>query len=305
MTAYRLGGTTLATVKANLRDAIVSLLAGEEIAVTETPVDGCLITSASEAPPTKKYTYSEHIAPLMKNHCQRCHQPGTAAPFSLLSFDDVANHAEMIGEVVEQQRMPPWYASSKYGKFTNARTMPEADRAMLLDWVRSGAPRGQDESEQSEEPAAERHSDNGDPWAGIVWQMGEPDLVIEDPAVYDVPAEGYVDYKYALLPKVFLRNTWLEVCRDSAQQSSRRTSREPRLLADWRQPAEFQAHNRLRPRRRADAARTWLRLENTRRLGDRPANPYHHNGKAGESQAPRRISLSAQQDSEGAALPGA
>jgi hypothetical protein len=130
--AYRLGGTTPATVKSYLRDAIVSLLAGEEIAVTETPVDGCLITSALEAPPTKKYTYAEHIAPLMTKHCERCHQPGTAAPFSLLSFDDVAGNAQMIAEVVEQQRMPPWYASSKFGKFTNARTMPAADRAMLL-----------------------------------------------------------------------------------------------------------------------------------------------------------------------------
>jgi hypothetical protein len=208
--AYRLGGSTPATVKPSLREAIVSLLAGKEIAIAETPVDGCLITSASEASPTKKYTYAQHIAPLVKKHCQRCHQPGTAAPFSLLSFDDVASNAEMIAEVVEQQRMPPWYASLKFGKFTNARTMPAADRAMLLDWVRSGAPRGEDEREQSEESAAVRHNDNGDPWAGIIWEMGEPDLVIEDPAVYDVPAEGYVDYKYALLPKIFLRDTWLE-----------------------------------------------------------------------------------------------
>ena len=51
----------------------------------------------------------------------------------------------MIGEVVEQQRMPPWYASSKHGNFTNDRTMPKSDRAMLLDWVRSGAPRGEGE----------------------------------------------------------------------------------------------------------------------------------------------------------------
>ncbi len=208
--AYRLGGATPSTMKSYLRDAIVSLLAGEEIAVTETPVDGCLITSESDAPPSKKYNYAEHIAPLMKKHCERCHQPGTAAPFSLLSFDDVAGNAEMIAEVVEQQRMPPWYASSKYGKFTNARTMPKADREMLLDWVRSGAARGQDEGEVVEQPTAERNSDSGDPWAGIAWHMGEPDLVIEDPAVYDVPAEGYVDYKYALLPKVFLRDTWLE-----------------------------------------------------------------------------------------------
>ena len=208
--SYRLGGTTPGPVTAELRDAIVSLLAGDEIAVSETPVDGCLITRASDAPPSNKYTYTEHIAPIMTKHCQRCHQPGTAAPFSLLSFDDVTSNAQMIAEVVVQQRMPPWYASSKYGTFTNARTMPRSERAMLLDWVRSGAVRGEGVDERSEQPVAETDGGGADPWAGITWQMGEPDLVIEAPFNYDVPAEGYVDYKYALLPRLFLSDTWLQ-----------------------------------------------------------------------------------------------
>jgi hypothetical protein len=207
--SYRLGGTAPGPVKPDLRNAIVSVLAGEEIAVTETPVDGCLITAVPKSPPSNKYTYSEHIAPIVKAHCVSCHQPGTAAPFSLLSFDDVAAHAEMIAEVVEQQRMPPWYASAKHGTFTNARTMPKSERAMLLDWVRSGAPRGDGPEEQPEQTASASDSST-DPWAGIAWQMGEPDLVIEAPLTYDVPAEGYVDYKYALLPRIFLRDTWVE-----------------------------------------------------------------------------------------------
>ncbi len=208
---YRLGGTSPGAVKSELRDAIVSLLAGQEIAVTETPVDGCLITKSAAVKPSGALTYTDDIAPLLKKHCQGCHRPGTAAPFSLLHFDDVASNAKMIAEVIQEQRMPPWYASADHGQFTNARTMPAAERQKLVDWVRSGAPRG-DGPDQSpaEEPVAKTGDEDSDPWAGLVWQMGEPDLILEVPFTYDVPADGYVDYKYAMLPQVFLHDTWLQ-----------------------------------------------------------------------------------------------
>jgi hypothetical protein len=208
---YRLSGTSPGEVRSELRDAIVSLLAGEEIAVTETPVDGCLITQPTKSDPPQKYTYSEHIASLVKSHCQSCHQPGTAAPFSLTSYDDLAANAEMIAEVVEQRRMPPWYASAEHGTFTNDRTMPAADREMLLDWIRSGTPRGDGADATPASGAAfTTDADTSDLWASRTWQMGFPDLVLEVPQTYDVPAEGYVDYQYALLPRVFLSDTWIE-----------------------------------------------------------------------------------------------
>jgi hypothetical protein len=208
--SYRLGGATPGPTTSELRDAIVSLLAGDEIAVSETPVDGCLITRASALPPSTKYTYAEHVAPIVKKHCEGCHQPGTAAPFSLLSYDDVAGSAEMIAEVVNQQRMPPWYASSKHGTFTNDRKMSKAERAVLLDWVRSGAARGEGADDRPEQAVADTERASADSWDGIAWQMGEPDLVLEVPFTYDVPAEGYVDYKYALLPRLFLTDMWLQ-----------------------------------------------------------------------------------------------
>ena len=208
---YRLAGTSPRSVTSELRDAINSVLAGKEIAVTETPVDGCLITKPVAEKPSGNVTYSDQIAPLVKQHCQSCHRPGTAAPFSLLNYDDVAANAEMIAEVVAQQRMPPWYASADHGQFTNSRTMPAAERQLFVDWVRSGAPRGNGQEKQpAEKPAADTHGDDTDPWAGLVWQMGEPDLILEVPITYEVPADGYVDYKYAALPKLFFHDTWLE-----------------------------------------------------------------------------------------------
>jgi hypothetical protein len=40
--------------------------------------------------------------------------------------------------------------------------------------------------------------------------MGEPDVIYETPFTYDVPADGYVDYKYTLLPTVFLNDTYIQ-----------------------------------------------------------------------------------------------
>ena len=107
--------------------------------------------------------------------------------------------------------MPPWYASADHGQFTNARTMPAAERQLLVDWVRSGAPRGDGPDERPLRSLSRiPHGEDSDPWAGLVWQMGEPDLILEVPITYDVPADGYVDYKYAMLPQVFLHDTWLQ-----------------------------------------------------------------------------------------------
>jgi mono/diheme cytochrome c family protein/thiol-disulfide isomerase/thioredoxin len=210
---YRVSGTAPSVTKNELQNAIEALLAGRDIAVTETPVDGCRITPPTAAKPSDKYNYAEHVATLVKKNCQECHQPGTAAPFSLLNYDDVAKNAEMIVETVAEGRMPPWYASPEFGKFMNDRTMPKADREVLIDWVRSGMKRGNIEqvASTSTEKLEKSNEKKNDTWAGRTWQMGEPDVVYEvTPGTYEVPAEGYVDYKYAILLHPFVQDTWIQ-----------------------------------------------------------------------------------------------
>ncbi|MCC7474481.1 MAG: redoxin family protein [Pirellulales bacterium] len=213
--SFRLGGTSRGALRTELKDAIVALLAGKEIAVTETPVDGCVITPPPAARPLGDIGYAKHIAPLFDRHCNACHREGTSAPFSLTSYDDVASNASMVAEVVEQRRMPPWYASPGIGHFLNDRTMPAADRKRLLNWLEAGAP--EDDSalppSASDPPpstVATQPASFGNSWAGRKWALGEPDLVLEAPFTYDVPADGYVDYKYTLLPSVFLNDTYLQ-----------------------------------------------------------------------------------------------
>jgi hypothetical protein len=202
---YRVGGAAPTAKSNELADAIEAVLAGRDVEIAETAVDGCAITPAAAPQADAELTYHQHVAPLVAKHCGECHQPGTAAPFSLQSYEDVAANLEMIAEVVDQQRMPPWYASPEFGEFTNCRTMPAEERETLVAWARAGGPEGARPAADAK-PQAAAEADGGEP----VWQMGEPDLVLELPTTYEIPADGYVDYKYGVLPRIFLSDTWVQ-----------------------------------------------------------------------------------------------
>ena len=59
--------------------------------------------------------YSKQVARILRDRCVACHREGEIAPFSLASYKQAAGWAEMIDEVVQAGRMPPWHASPEYG----------------------------------------------------------------------------------------------------------------------------------------------------------------------------------------------
>jgi hypothetical protein len=197
---YRLGGTRPAPTRRDLREALGAVLAGRAVRVRETPVDGCLITFPRPVRPARPVTFTEHVAPLLQKHCQECHRPNTVAPFALVTYRQAAARADMIAEVVAEQRMPPWYASADHGTFTNRRGLTAAERDTVLAWVRSGTPRGDERKLPKPLPRPDRDSR---------WLIGTPDLVLRTP-VHQMPAEGDVAYKYVFLPHAFLADTWVQ-----------------------------------------------------------------------------------------------
>ncbi|MDB5349722.1 MAG: thiol-disulfide isomerase-like thioredoxin [Planctomycetota bacterium] len=196
---FRLGGERSRPTQQPLRDAIEDVLAGRKMAIEETPVDGCLIATIDPARPASPPTFAEHVAPIVQKHCQDCHRPGGNAPFSLISYRDVAAQAEMIAEVVNDRRMPPWYASERHGEFTNRRGLSDAERETIQLWVRGGSPKG-----NIAKLPAPRTFPTGR------WQIGEPDLITTIPFEHSIPATGYVEYRYAIFPQVFMEDTWVQ-----------------------------------------------------------------------------------------------
>ncbi len=193
----RLGGERPGATREDLRLALEDLLAGRAVAVSETPVDGCRITRAQPVVSAEPVTYYEHIVPLLQQHCQECHHPGGGSPFSLITLEEVSSQAEMIAEVVGDRRMPPWYASRQH-RFANERGLSRTERDQFAVWVQSGRPAGNPEKAP---PPRAFHDGK--------WEIGEPDLVIKALETHELPAEGFVDYKYVVLPYVFLHETWI------------------------------------------------------------------------------------------------
>ena len=66
-------------------------------------------------------TFNSDVAPIMFAHCAACHHPGESAPFSLLTYQDVKQHAKQIKEVTGSRFMPPWLPEPGVVKFSHER----------------------------------------------------------------------------------------------------------------------------------------------------------------------------------------
>lgn len=126
----------------DLRAAIQELLAGQSVSVATTTPLGCLIGKVRKPDDSSPVTYSGHIARIFHAHCVECHRPGEIAPFELTRYEDVVGWGPMIAEVVREQRMPPWHADPRHGKFANDTSLTAEEKDLIATWVENGCPQG-------------------------------------------------------------------------------------------------------------------------------------------------------------------
>ena len=106
--------------KPGRRDLAIALdefLDGKEVGTASTPLAGCLISKVRRVAPHGDVTYTKHVAAIVNAHCVECHRAGELAPFTLSSYDDVVAWADTIREVVDANRMPPWFADPSTASF--------------------------------------------------------------------------------------------------------------------------------------------------------------------------------------------
>jgi len=89
-------------------------------------------------------TYAKDVAPILQRKCQECHQPGSIAPMSLLTYDDAVSAADQIKEKVSKRLMPPWHIDKTVGiqEFKNDRSLSDAEIQTIVNWVDDGTPMG-------------------------------------------------------------------------------------------------------------------------------------------------------------------
>src|SRR5262249_21004492 len=70
----RPGGQRTEPPRRDLVEALDEVLAGKEVTVKSTAVDGCLIARPPSYKDDKPATFAEHVAPILAKHCQQCHK---------------------------------------------------------------------------------------------------------------------------------------------------------------------------------------------------------------------------------------
>ncbi len=133
-------------------------------------------------------TFSRDIAPLVFEHCTTCHRPGGWGPFALVDYQDVRQRASQIAEVTQSRFMPPWKPAPGYGEFVGERRLSDAEIKLIGRWVDQGSLEG----EPTALPPVPQWPDE--------WQLGQPDLVVEMPEPYVLPAAGGDVFRNFVLP---------------------------------------------------------------------------------------------------------
>lgn len=194
---YYVGGSRARPEISELSEAIKQLLSGEDVTVPETPVEGCHIGRVKSVSPTGSITFTKHIAPIFNNHCMRCHREGEIAPFNLTRYEDVVGWEDTILEVIEEDRMPPWFANPKHGEFANDPRLSSDQKDLIFTWIENGMPKGN----LADLPTQPEFTEG--------WQIPQPDQVLTMPESFPVPAEGIVDYQYFVIDPEWMEDKYI------------------------------------------------------------------------------------------------
>ena len=143
-------------------------------------------------------TFSEHIAPIVFEKCASCHRPGEAAPFSLTDYKTVKRKAKTIQRVVGEGIMPPWLPEQGWGDFRGNLSLTDSEIKLFDQWVENGMAEG-DSSKTPELPDFPEG-----------WSLGEPDVVLEMDAAFEIRAEGRDIYRHFTLPLALKEDRWVK-----------------------------------------------------------------------------------------------
>jgi hypothetical protein len=148
-----------------------------------------LVAHAADTP--KDVTFSKEVVRIIQKSCQTCHHPGTAAPMSLMTYEQVRPWARAIRQRVAAREMPPWHLDKTVGirKYKNDISLSDDEIATITAWVDGGAKQG--DAKDLPPQLTFRPEDE--------WFIGKPDLVVtfeKEHVMYPNGPDWWI-YKYA------------------------------------------------------------------------------------------------------------
>lgn len=181
-----------------LRDALDAILANQKPVNKQEMTRGCRVTRQHTLE-KDTLTFTKDIAPILTNHCVRCHVDGGVAPWSMTDYDKIVGWSAMIEQVMLSKRMPPWKADPTIGTFNNTFGIAEKDRRKLVRWIKEGMTYG----------------DGDDPLKNLTPKealIPETTLVPDTTIVLKkeiIPATGLIDYRHQRIKFNLPEGKWL------------------------------------------------------------------------------------------------
>lgn len=148
-----------------------------------------LIMSACKNLIAQVPNFINDVAPIIHTRCTPCHRPNDAAPFSLITYEDIAKRAGFIKKVITSGYMPPWKAHPDYVKYGNDRSLSQKEKETIIKWVDNNVPRGTGEIKNIQALSTVR---------GITAYHRKPDTSLLMPASFNLPDDNvdrFVIYK--------------------------------------------------------------------------------------------------------------
>ena len=149
--------------------------------------------AAGQAP--NEVTYAKHVAPIIQQKCQVCHQPNSIGPMPLTNYEEVVKAARRIKGRVVARVMPPWHIDKNVGirDFKNDRSLTDEQIETIVRWVDNGTPLG---DPRDMPPAPVFPDPTG-------WQLekdfGKPDLILKSPPFTLAARTPGLEYDFAQL----------------------------------------------------------------------------------------------------------
>jgi hypothetical protein len=155
------------------------------------------LTDGQQSAPSP--TFYRDVLPILQQHCQDCHRAGGIAPMPFESHEQTRPYAEAIRHEVQEKSMPPWFADSNVGRFSNDPSLSVAEITTLAAWAATNSPAG-----DKKDAPPPRHWVEG-------WSIPKPDSVLKIPRAVQLPASGDIEYTYEIVPTHFAEDRWVQM----------------------------------------------------------------------------------------------
>ncbi len=130
--------------------------------------------------------WANDIAPILYDHCVKCHRDDGLGHFSLIGYSNAVTNRFAIQEATASKQMPPWKPDPSYRSYAHENRLTDAEIATIKAWVDTDAPAG-DLTQAPPEPVFTSGS-----------EVGIPDLMLQTP-LYTVTATDD-EYRCFVIP---------------------------------------------------------------------------------------------------------